>query len=79
MTIDSRPWSIVRWRDQVLGETPVIDAVLPAGVQTLILTDESGVQHRRTVRVPRVDSVRIRFDLAERPAAEPTEGPTEAP
>ena len=74
-TIDSRPWSVVRWRGQLLGETPVIDAVLPAGVQPLVLTDESGVQHRRTVRVPRADSVRIRFDLAE----QPVEGSTEAP
>jgi hypothetical protein len=65
VTIDSRPWSVVTWRDRVLGETPVVDAELPVGVQSLVLTDEAGVQHRRSLRVLPGRSVRIRFDLNE--------------
>ena len=65
VTIDSRPWSVVTWRDRVLGETPVVDAELPAGMQSFVLTDEAGVQHRRSLRVLPGKSVRIRFELAE--------------
>ena len=65
VTIDSRPWSIVLWRGRQLGETPVIDEELPAGNQSLVLVDEAGRRHHRTVRVLAGRSVRVRFDLVD--------------
>jgi hypothetical protein len=62
--IDSVPWSVVSWRGRTLGETPVLEAELPAGRQVLLLTDEHGREHRCSVRVVPGRLVKVRFDLA---------------
>ncbi|MBI5501813.1 MAG: serine/threonine protein kinase [Deltaproteobacteria bacterium] len=62
--LDSTPWSVVTWRGRRLGETPVLDAELPAGTQQFVFTDEEGRRYRCSVRVVAHELVKVRFDLA---------------
>jgi serine/threonine-protein kinase len=63
LTIDTRPWSVVSTGGRTLGETPVIETVLPAGPHVLVLTDGAGRRHVRRVRVLAEGVTRVRFDL----------------
>jgi hypothetical protein len=63
VTIDSRPWSVVSSRGRRLGETPVVEASLPPGPQPIVLTDEDGRVHRRTITVVPNAHTKVRFVL----------------
>ncbi len=49
--LHTSPYSKVRVAGRNLGTTPIVGAKLPAGSHTLILTDPTGKQHRRRVRI----------------------------
>jgi serine/threonine protein kinase len=44
LSLNTQPWTRVTWNGKALGDTPIIDAVLPAGRQTLKLqNDDKGL------------------------------------
>jgi serine/threonine-protein kinase len=65
LNLDTSPWSIVSINGRVLGQTPIVGAVLPAGTHTLVLTNpEQGLKttYQVTITAGRTTARRIGLD-----------------
>ena len=49
--LDTNPWSTVRLGQRNLGQTPIVNAEVPAGRSTLVLREGSGEVHRVPIRI----------------------------
>jgi hypothetical protein len=53
------PWSQVVLDGRVLGNTPIVNAVVPAGAHRLVLRPADGSQHTFTVIVRAGETTRV--------------------